>query len=199
MELSIINKYFVKFTLIFSLLFVMFILYNNVPACANNRENYRQLKIKKRRPFSVEEDATLTKLVERYGSKNNWNLISKLMTTRTNRQCQERWNNFLAPEIKKSSWTNEEDNILKEKYLEIGPKWSKISLLLPGRKAIDIKNRFNCHIKKIIKKEENNNKKENNDFSLFLDISEISYINFNEYDEFMDIDKLKNYDYTDFI
>lgn len=121
------------------------------------------------------------------------------MTTRTNRQCQERWNNFLAPEIKKSSWTNEEDNILKEKYLEIGPKWSKISLLLPGRKAIDIKNRFNCHIKKIIKKEENNNKKENNDFSLFLDISEISYINFNEYDEFMDIDELKNYDYTDFI
>lgn len=199
MELSIINKYFVKFTRIFSLLFVTFILYNNVPACANNRENYRQLKIKKRRPFSVQEDATLTKLVERYGSKNNWNLISKLMTTRTNRQCQERWNNFLAPEIKKSSWTNEEDNILKEKYLEIGLKWSKISLLLPGRKAIDIKNRFNCHIKKIIKKEENNNKKENNDFSLFLDISEISYINFNEYDEFMDIDKLKNYDYTDFI
>ena len=199
MELSIINKYFVKFTRIFSLLFVTFILYNNVPACANNRENYRQLKIKKRRPFSVQEDATLTKLVERYGSKNNWNLISKLMTTRTNRQCQERWNNFLAPEIKKSSWTNEEDNILKEKYLEIGPKWSKISLLLPGRKAIDIKNRFNCHIKKIIKKEENNNKKENNDFSLFLDISEISYINFNEYDEFMDIDELKNYDYTDFI
>ena len=71
--------------------------------------------------------------------------------------------------------------------------------ILSEKDVIDIKNRFNCHIKKIIKKEENNNKKENNDFSLFLDISEISYINFNEYDEFMDIDELKNYDYTDFI
>ena len=64
----------------------------------------------------------------------------------TARQCRDRYMNYLAPEYVYSEWTNVEDNLLAEKYLEYGPKWSKIQKFFPNRTANALKNRYNCTI-----------------------------------------------------
>jgi hypothetical protein len=46
-----------------------------------------------------------------------------------------RWRRHLDPNIRKCQWLLEEDNLLKSKYEEHGPKWSYISTFLDGRTA----------------------------------------------------------------
>jgi len=50
--------------------------------------------------------------------------------------------------IKKGKWTILEDIVLLEKQKEIGNKWSEISHYLNGRTENQIKNRFNCLLRK---------------------------------------------------
>jgi hypothetical protein len=49
------------------------------------------------------------------------------------KQCRDRWMNHLAPDIKKSPWTPEEDNILLTGQQKWGNAWSKIAQQLPGK------------------------------------------------------------------
>ena len=91
--------------------------------------------------FSPQEDSKLLSLVLEHGSKN-WLQISKLMGTRNPRQCRERWNNYINPDLRKDPWTPEEDKILEEKYAEIGPKWNKLARFLRNRSDNSIRNRW---------------------------------------------------------
>lgn len=94
-----------------------------------------------RQIFSPEEDAYLCSLVNQYGS-NCWKFIAKKMPNRTTRQCRERYKNYLSPEIKNGPWTKEEDDLLREKYKEFGPKWAQISTFFNSRSDVNIKNRW---------------------------------------------------------
>jgi hypothetical protein len=69
-------------------------------------------------------------------------LIAASLGNRTPRQCRERWRHYLQPVIKSSSWTLEEDDILRRGHAALGPKWSVIALSLPGRTEVNIKNRW---------------------------------------------------------
>ena len=98
--------------------------------------------------FSLDEDERLRDLIDQHGC--DWNLISRLMPCRNARQVKERWVNYLAPEKLNAPWTPEEDNLLREKFCELGPKWRKISESFPTRSEINVKNRFRllqraCH------------------------------------------------------
>ncbi|KAH0788933.1 Myb-like DNA-binding domain containing protein [Histomonas meleagridis] len=64
------------------------------------------------------------------------------MGTRNPRQCRERWNNYVNPDLRKDPWTPEEDKILEEKYAEIGPKWNKLARFLSNRSDNSIRNRW---------------------------------------------------------
>ena len=64
------------------------------------------------------------------------------MPNRSTRQCRERYNNHLAPIIKKGNWTKEEDVLIVKLQLELGNQWSKIALQLPGRSDNSVKNRW---------------------------------------------------------
>jgi len=99
----------------------------------------------KKRTFTILEDATLLNLVNRLGKKN-WKEIARMIPGRTERQCRERYKTYLAPGIRNDPWTIEEDELLTQKVLEIGPKWAEISRFFMGRTDNALKNRYNIHI-----------------------------------------------------
>ena len=108
--------------------------------------------IKKRIPWSEEEDKTMKQLVNKYGT-SNWTLISsKMGKVRNGKQCRERWYNQLNPSMKKNNWTINEENILFSKHMQLGNKWADIASFLPGRTLTDIKNHFYSKLRKFIRK-----------------------------------------------
>ena len=108
--------------------------------------------IKKRMPWSEDEDKTMKQLVNKYGT-SNWTLISsKMGKSRNGKQCRERWYNHLNPSLKKNNWTLEEENILFSKHMQLGNKWADIASYLPGRTLNDIKNHFYSKLRKFIRK-----------------------------------------------
>ena len=94
-----------------------------------------------RQKFTQEEDDHLKMLVEQYGV-NDWKNISSLMTNRSQRQCRERWKNYLSPDVSNAPWTTQEDILLEEKHRELGPQWSRIAKFFPCRTDIHVKNRW---------------------------------------------------------
>ena len=97
-------------------------------------------------PFSKDEDDKLKEFVKQYGT--NWNIIADKMENRNPRQCKERWTHYLSPDIVLKPWTMEEDEFLKKKLFEFGPKWVKISRFFPNRTDIQLKNRWFVLIRK---------------------------------------------------
>ncbi|KAL5133758.1 Transcription factor MYB119 [Glycine soja] len=107
--------------------------------------------------WSMKEDRDLIELVNQYGLKK-WSQIAKLLHCRTGKQCQERWNNHLQPNIRKDSWTLKEDKIFIETHIKVGNKWSEIAKMLPGRAPNTIKNRWNGSKRRKNDKRQNKNK-----------------------------------------
>lgn len=97
----------------------------------------RQHKIK----WTYDEDVRLKEAVEKFGT-DSWIRISQFVPGRNSKQCRERWMGQLAPSIKKESWSKEEDEILIHQHELIGNKWTAIATFLPGRSAINVKNRW---------------------------------------------------------
>ena len=91
--------------------------------------------------FTADEDIKLIKLVQLTGV-GKWKLISSYFPNRNSRQCKERWNNFLNPDINKKPWTEEEDKLLFEKYEEFGSQWKVISTFFNQRTHISLRNRM---------------------------------------------------------
>lgn len=101
-------------------------------------------------PFSADEDRTIIEFVEQHGC-HAWPKITSVLPHRTPKQCRERWFNNLDPNVTKSPWTPEEDELIFENYMKFGPKWSTIAHMIPGRTDNSIKNRWNASISKRVK------------------------------------------------
>ena len=70
------------------------------------------------------------------------------MGTKNWRQCKERWNQFLNPNINKDGWTEEEDDLLLRLHEKYGSKWSLMVSHFKGRPRLQIRNRYNLLMKK---------------------------------------------------
>ncbi len=92
--------------------------------------------------FSCEEDEALLELVKAE-TVIEWPKISKMLGTKTARQCRDRYQNYLDPRLNHNEWSEEEDSLLLSLYSSYGAKWTQISHRIEGRSLNSVHNRWN--------------------------------------------------------
>ncbi|KAH6837168.1 myb domain protein 58 [Perilla frutescens var. hirtella] len=103
-------------------------------------------------PWSPAEDLRLMNFIQKHGH-SNWRALPKQAgLLRCGKSCRLRWINYLRPDVKRGNFTPEEENTIIQLHNSIGNKWSKIASCLPGRTDNEIKNVWNTHLKKRLKK-----------------------------------------------
>lgn len=105
--------------------------------------------------FTKEEDELLKQLVNSQ-EQPNWNEVARYMKKRTARQCRERYNNYLRPNLVNGPWSKEEDELLIQLYEKYGPKWSLISQSFNSRSPVNVKNHHSSLVSQSIVKNRKN-------------------------------------------
>ncbi|GAA0150955.1 hypothetical protein Leryth_002446 [Lithospermum erythrorhizon] len=106
----------------------------------------------KKGPWSAEEDNKLINFILTNG-QCCWRAVPKLAgLLRCGKSCRLRWTNYLRPDLKRGLLSEYEENMVIDLHAKLGNKWSKIVSHLPGRTDNEIKNHWNTHIKKKLKK-----------------------------------------------
>ena len=91
--------------------------------------------------WSLLEDIKLRQIVMSM-KKKDWGKVAKYFSNRNPRQCQERWEYYLNPDVNNGPWSEEEDKLLFEKYNQFGSQWKIISTFFKGRTNTNVKNRY---------------------------------------------------------
>ncbi|KAM7515860.1 hypothetical protein LguiA_005443 [Lonicera macranthoides] len=106
----------------------------------------------KKGPWTCEEDKTLINFILTNGHCC-WRALPKLAgLKRCGKSCRLRWTNYLRPDLKRGLLSESEENLVIQLHSQLGNRWSKIASNLPGRTDNEIKNHWNTHIKKKLKK-----------------------------------------------
>ncbi|KAG1334465.1 Myb-related protein [Cocos nucifera] len=71
---------------------------------------------------------------------------------RCSKSCRLRWTNYLRPGIKRGNFTDQEEKLIIHLQALLGNRWAAIASYLPERTDNDIKNYWNTHLKKKLKK-----------------------------------------------
>ncbi|KAK4371584.1 hypothetical protein RND71_011059 [Anisodus tanguticus] len=106
----------------------------------------------KKGPWSAEEDKKLINFILNNG-QCCWRSLPKLAgLLRCGKSCRLRWTNYLRPDLKRGLLSDYEEKMVIDLHARLGNRWSKIASHLPGRTDNEIKNHWNTHIKKKLKK-----------------------------------------------
>nr|AFH03054.1 R2R3-MYB transcription factor MYB2 [Epimedium sagittatum] len=98
--------------------------------------------------WSPEEDEKLLRHITRYGH-GCWSSVPKQAgLQRCGKSCRLRWINYLRPDLKRGTFSQQEENHIIELHAVLGNRWSQIAAQLPGRTDNEIKNLWNSCIKK---------------------------------------------------
>jgi len=93
-----------------------------------------------KRKWTRGEDIKLIELIEVYNK--NWELIAKEFPHRSLKEIEERFTKKLDPCMKKSRFSEDEDDLLIKLYEKYGNQWSEISKQFKNRTVPVLKNRL---------------------------------------------------------
>ncbi|GER52593.1 MYB transcription factor [Striga asiatica] len=106
----------------------------------------------KKGPWTPEEDIILVSYIQENGP-GNWRAVpTNTGLLRCSKSCRLRWTNYLRPGIKRGNFTPHEEGMIIHLQALLGNKWAAIATYLPQRTDNDIKNYWNTHLKKKLKK-----------------------------------------------
>ncbi|KAK1393632.1 transcription factor MYB60 [Heracleum sosnowskyi] len=106
----------------------------------------------KKGPWTPEEDIILVTYIQDHGPGNWRSVPTNTGLLRCSKSCRLRWTNYLRPGIKRGNFTPHEEGMIIHLQALLGNKWAAIASYLPQRTDNDIKNYWNTHLKKKIKK-----------------------------------------------
>ncbi|KAK9668002.1 hypothetical protein RND81_13G028000 [Saponaria officinalis] len=117
----------------------------------NNKRDHRsknRSSMVNKGAWTTEEDMKLADYVQQHGAKK-WKTVSlKAGLNRCGKSCRLRWLNYLRPNIKRGSISDEEEDLILRLHKLLGNRWSLIAGRLPGRTDNEIKNYWNSHLSK---------------------------------------------------
>jgi phage terminase large subunit-like protein len=90
--------------------------------------------------WTAEEDILLSRLAKHYSQ--DWSKIVEFFPNKSVSNVKKRYLNKHSPEIRKSNWTAQEDQVILSLYAEQNCSWIQIAEHLTGRQPDAIKNRF---------------------------------------------------------
>ncbi|KAL8460159.1 hypothetical protein ACS0TY_031896 [Phlomoides rotata] len=106
----------------------------------------------KKGPWTPEEDIILVSYIQENGPGNWSSVPTNTGLLRCSKSCRLRWTNYLRPGIKRGNFTPHEEGMIVHLQALMGNKWAAIATYLPQRTDNDIKNYWNTHLKKKLKK-----------------------------------------------
>ncbi|KAJ7978422.1 MYB family protein [Quillaja saponaria] len=106
----------------------------------------------KKGPWTPEEDIILVSYIQQHGPGNWRSVPTNTGLLRCSKSCRLRWTNYLRPGIKRGNFSDHEEKMIIHLQALLGNRWAAIASYLPQRTDNDIKNYWNTHLKKRLKK-----------------------------------------------
>lgn len=106
----------------------------------------------KKGPWTPEEDIMLVTYVQQHGPGNWRQVPTNTGLRRCSKSCRLRWTNYLRPGIRRGDFNDDEEKMIIQLQALLGNKWAAIASYLPERTDNDIKNYWNTHLKKKLRK-----------------------------------------------
>ena len=92
--------------------------------------------------WTPDEDKLLLDAMARFKGHICWEELSKQIPGRTAKQCRERWQFRLHPDVSKAPFEPWEDEFIIFERQNKGNHWTEIARKLPGRTSCAVKNRW---------------------------------------------------------
>ncbi|CAM8940324.1 unnamed protein product [Rhodiola kirilowii] len=106
----------------------------------------------KKGPWTPEEDIILVSYIQEHGP-GNWRAVpTNTGLLRCSKSCRLRWTNYLRPGIRRGNFSDQEEKMIIHLQALLGNRWAAIASYLPQRTDNDIKNYWNTHLRKKLKK-----------------------------------------------